>query len=66
MKALCLTAKLIWFHNSKIEVEFKERCLKQDKPAFTHSNVLNLFIVYELLTWSKDLSTELVACFLQL
>ena len=33
--------------------------MKQDKAIFTHSNVLNLFIVYVLDTCLKDLSTEL-------
>ena len=39
--------------------------MKQDKAIFTHSNVLNLFIVYVLDTCLKDLSTELtrVGCF---
>ena len=37
---------------SRIELEFKGSCLKQeDKAPFTPSNVVNLFIVYESNTW---------------
>ena len=34
-------------------VKFKGRSLNQDKAIFTHRNVVNLFIFYELNTWSK-------------
>ena len=47
-----------WLHNSKIRLEFKENCLKQDKVTFTPSNVIRLFIVYELDTWSRDLNAD--------
>ena len=46
-------------HNSKTAAEFKERWLKQDKPTFNHRYVVNLFIVYKLQTWSRDLNTIL-------
>ena len=42
-----LSPKLKWL-NSKIRVEFKGSCLKEDKITFTLRNVVNLFIVYEL------------------
>ena len=29
-----------------------------DNVSFTHWNVVNLFIVYKLDTWSRDLSTD--------
>ena len=45
-------------HNSKITVEFKGNSLKQDKATFTRRNMANLFIAYELDTWSRDLSTK--------
>ena len=32
--------------------------MKQYKATFTHRNVANLLISYELDTWSRDLSTE--------
>ena len=31
---------------------------KQDKAAFTHRNVINLFMIFQVDTWSKDLSTK--------
>ena len=40
--------------------------MKQNKPTFTHRNIINLFIVDELETWSRDLNTnfELGSCLL--
>ena len=50
--------KLVWMNNSKIRLKFKGSCLKKkDKAPFTPSNVVNLFIAYELDTWSRDLNT---------
>ena len=41
-------------NNSRVRLKFKGSCLKQrDKE-----NVVNLFIVYELDTWSRDLNTD--------
>ena len=45
-------------NNSRIILEFKGGCLKQDKATFTPNNVVNLFIVYELYRWSRDLNTD--------
>ena len=45
-------------HNGKIGTKYKENCLTEDKLSFTHRNVVNLFIVYELKTCSKDLITD--------
>ena len=44
--------------NSRIRLEFKGSCLKQDRTTFIPNNVVNLFIVYELDTWSRDLNTD--------
>ena len=44
--------------NSRIKLEFKGNCLKQDKAPFTPSNVVNLYIAYKLNIWSQDLNTE--------
>ena len=44
-----------WIHNSEIAVDFRGRYLKQVKATFTHRNVINVFIVYELDTWSVTL-----------
>ena len=46
-----------WRNNSKIRVEFKGSCLKQDKGTFT-SRILNFFITYQLDTWSEDLDGD--------
>ena len=32
--------------------------MKLDKATFTHRNLLNLFIVYELDTWARHLTTQ--------
>ena len=40
-----------------MRVTFKGSCLKLDKVTFTTRNVANLFIVYELDSWSQDLNT---------
>ena len=46
-------------NNIRIRLKFKGSCLKQeDKAAFTPNNVVNLFIVYELDRWSRDLNTD--------
>ena len=42
------------FSIEKVKVESKGSCLKQDKVNFTPRNVVNVFIVYELDTWSKN------------
>ena len=53
-----LSPKLIWY-NSRIKLKFKGSSLKQeDKAAYTPKNVVNLFIVYVLDTWSSDSSNE--------
>ena len=52
-----LSPKLVW-QKSKKKLKFKETCLKQDKANSTPKNVINLFMVYELDTWSQDLYTD--------
>ena len=49
-----LSPKLIRICNSRIRVRVKGSCFKQDKVTFTSRNAVNLFIVYELDTWSPD------------
>ena len=53
-----LTPKLIFTENGIIAIEFKGSCLKQDKATFTDKNMVNLLIVYELDTWTRDLNTR--------
>ena len=40
--------RLKWIDNSKIAAEFRRSCFEQDKATFTHGNVGDLFLVYEL------------------
>ena len=55
-----LSPKLRWLNNSKRKKEFKVSCLKQDKLSFTLRNVVNLFIIYVLDTWSQDLNADFI------
>ena len=52
MKVLKLLLHLILFlilHvGSKIRLEFKKTCLKQDKISFNHGKIINVYIVYEI------------------
>ena len=53
-----LSPKLVW-NKSKIKIKFEGSCLKQENKApFIPNNVVNLFIVYELERWSRDLNTD--------
>ena len=47
-----------WMSNSRIRLEFKWSHLKQDNATSTPDKVVNLFIVYDLGTWSQDLNTD--------
>ena len=40
--------ELKWIHNSKIAVELKKSCSKQDKDTFNNTNVASLLNVYQL------------------
>ena len=48
----------VWMSNSRIRLEFKWSHLKQDNATSTPDKVVNLFIVYDLGTWSQDLNTD--------
>ena len=39
---------LINYLGNKIRVKFARSCLKQPSISYTHSNILNIYIVYEL------------------
>ena len=45
---LRLTPALDYYDTSKIRVRFQGSCLKQDKSAINHKNVINIYVVYEL------------------
>ena len=50
-----LSPKLVWY-GSKIKLKFNGSCVKQNKASFNPRNVVNVFIAYELDTWSQDLT----------
>ena len=50
--------KITEIHNSKIALKFEGNCLKQDKVSFVQRNMVNIFIVYELNTWSRYLKAD--------
>ena len=52
-----LAPKLFLIHSVGITLKFEGSCLKQNITSFSHRTV-NLFIVYELNTWSRDLITD--------
>ena len=52
-------------NNSRIRLKIKASCLKQkNKVFFTRKNVVTLFMVYELDTWSRDLDIEFPSYFI--
>ena len=46
-----LSPKVVCMNNSRIRLEFKGTCLKQDKAPYTLNIVVNLYIAYELNIW---------------
>ena len=57
-------SKRIDHHYILPEVKLNGNCLRQDSVPFLHKNVVNLYITYELDTWSRDLNIDftLVNC----
>ena len=53
-----LSPKLRWMNNSRIRIEFKGSCVKQNKMTFTQRNVVSLFNVYKLDRWLQDLNVN--------
>ena len=53
-----LSPKLVRMNKSRIRLEFKGSCFKQDKAPFISNNVVNLYIVNELNIWSQDFNAE--------
>ena len=37
-----------YYHTTKIRIKFAGSCLKQSKISYTHGNIVNIYIVYEL------------------
>ena len=53
-----LTPKLTFIHKVKIAIKSEHCCLKQNITSFRHRDVVNLFIVYELDAWSRDVNNK--------
>ena len=62
-----LSPSIKWYEDSNFCLIFKRNCLKQKKKkkkkkkknaTFTPANRINLFIVYDLDTWSRDLNSN--------
>ena len=53
-----VSPKLVSLNNSRITLRFTGSCLKQEVATFTLSNVVNLFIVYQLDRWSQELNAK--------
>ena len=54
-----LPPRLNYITNAKIQVTFIGSSLKQYKASFTHGNIVNVSLIYELDIWSYDLSNDL-------
>ena len=39
------------YYGTKIRLEFRGSCLKQDKSTFNHGKIVNIYIVYEIDKW---------------
>ena len=48
----------IFCNYGKGKIKFKGICLKQDKVFLIHGNEVNVYVTYELDTWSRDLNTD--------
>ena len=47
-----LSVTIKWYRNSNFSLVFKGSCLKQDRATFTSRNIINVYVVCELDTWS--------------
>ena len=43
-----LTPEFSYYNNTRTRVKFKGSCLKQSNSTFTHTKIVNIYIVYEL------------------
>ena len=55
-----LSPVFVWMNNSKIRIRFTGSCLKHNKVTVNPRIVVNLFIFYELVAWSLDLTLFLL------
>ena len=48
------------YYGTKVKVQFKKSCLKQSNNIFTHKNIVNTYIVYELPACSSHTSDPII------
>ena len=53
--------KLSYFIN-KIKVKFNGNCLKQDKITYTHGTIVNIYIVYKIISNINNFDVNLENC----
>ena len=53
-----LSPKIKWHDDSKLCLVFKGSCLKWKNATYTPPNRINVFVVYELGTWSWDIPPD--------
>ena len=53
-----LSSPIKWYGNSNFCLIFKRSCLKQKSSIYTPPNRINVFIVYNLDTWSRNLNSD--------
>ena len=53
-----LSSPIKWYGNSNFCLIFKGSCLKQKSSIYTPPNRINVFIVYNLDTWSRNLNSD--------
>ena len=54
-------SKLI-YDNARIKVKFNGDLLKQNKVTYNHGPIVNIYIVYRLISTTKDSSVTLQKC----
>ena len=47
------TKMIINYVGNKTRVEFDGSCLKEDKITFTHGNIVNIYVFYEIILWNR-------------
>ena len=56
----CLSPSIEWYENSNFCLIFNWSYLKKEKnKAFSPANIINLFIVYKLNSWWRNLDSNL-------
>ena len=51
-------APAVNYINTERQVKFDRSCLKQDKVTFTHKQVVNIYIIYEIKLWQFNVGKD--------